>query len=332
MLCGRVPLSDMLIAVDVLTDLLAAAAVRGVVGAHIEAGADWGWWSAQSHGAAFHAVTSGTMWLHVEGDAPRELLAGDVVLLPRGTPHVLGSDPAALRRTGPDRFDAADLGDYDGGGGGVVRIGRPPERTHVLCAHYLHDASVATPVLPALPDVVHVRAEDGGAGLADTVALLGRELAEPRLATSMVLDHLVDILLVQLLRAWVAIAPSGGLPGSLGALRDPVVGAALARLHDAPAEPWTAESLARAVAVSRATLARRFAAAVGEAPMAYLTRWRMDVAARRLRDTDDPLATVAAAVGYTSVYAFNRAFARARGVPPGRYRTASRAPAAAIAA
>lgn len=328
MLSGRASLSDTLIDMDVLSDLLAAASVRGVVGARIEAGADWGWWSDQSRGAAFHAVTSGTMWLHVEGDEPRELLAGDVVLLPRGTPHVLGSDLAALRRTGPDRFDAADTGDYDDGGG-VVRIGRPPERTHVLCAHYLHDTAVATPVLPALPDVVHIRAEDGDPGLDATVTLLARELAQPRLATSVVLDHLVDILLVQLLRAWVAIAPSDGLPGSLGALRDPVVGEALARLHEAPAEAWTAETLARAVAVSRATLARRFAAAVGEAPMAYLTRWRMDVAARRLRDTDEPLATVAAAVGYTSVYAFNRAFARARGVPPGRYRAASRSTALA---
>lgn len=330
MLRERGSLSDTLTDMDVLTDLLAAASVRGVVGARIEAGADWGWWSAQSRGAALHTVTSGTMWLRVGDEEPRELLAGDVVLLPRGTPHVLGSDPAALARTGPERFDAADLGDYDGAHG-VVRIGRPPERTHVLCAHYLHDTAVATPVLPALPDVVHVRAEDGDPGLEDTVRLLARELSQPRLATSVVLDHLVDILLVQLLRAWVATAPTDGLPGSLGALRDPVVGAALARLHAEPAAPWTAEELARAVAVSRATLARRFTAAVGEAPMAYLARWRMDVAARRLRDTEDPLTTVAQAVGYTSVYAFNRAFARARGVPPGRYRAATRTGVAAAA-
>ncbi|HWT92625.1 MAG TPA: cupin domain-containing protein, partial [Solirubrobacteraceae bacterium] len=234
---------------DVLSDLLSAAAVRGVVGAQIEAGADWGWWAAQSRGAALHAVTSGTMWLRVGDEEPRELLAGDVVLLPRGTEHVLGSDLAALARTGPERFDAADLGDFDGAHG-VVRIGRPPERTHVLCAHYLHDTSVATPVLPALPDVVHVRAEDESAGLEDTVRLLGRELSAPQLATSVVLDHLVDILLVQLLRAWLAGAPADALPGSLGALRDPVVGEALARLHAAPAEAWTAEELARSVAVS----------------------------------------------------------------------------------
>ena len=115
-------------------------------------------------------------------------------------------------------------------------------------------------------------------------------------------------------------------PGRLRALSDDVVAPALAALHADPARDWTLQILAGAAAVSRATLARRFTAAVGESPGAYLTRWRMDLAARRLRDTDDPVAVVARSVGYTSEYAFSRAFSTARSLPPGRYRTCRRGP------
>ena len=115
-------------------------------------------------------------------------------------------------------------------------------------------------------------------------------------------------------------------PGRLRALSDDVVAPALAALHADPARDWTLQTLAGAAAVSRATLARRFTAAVGESPGAHLTRWRMDLAARRLRDTDDPVAVVARSVGYTSEYAFSRAFSTARSLPPGRYRTCRRGP------
>jgi AraC-like DNA-binding protein len=104
-----------------------------------------------------------------------------------------------------------------------------------------------------------------------------------------------------------------------------VVGAAVALLHAEPEREWTNAALARELAVSPATLARRFARVLGETPGAYLTRWRMDLAARRLRDSDDSLEGVARSVGYTSVYAFSRAFSRARSQPPGRYRALSRA-------
>lgn len=96
-------------------------------------------------------------------------------------------------------------------------------------------------------------------------------------------------------------------------------------LHERPAEPWTVESLAKEVHVSRATLARRFAAVVGEPPLTYLTRWRMHRAAQRLKYSTDRVEAIAREVGYTSEYAFNRAFARHRGQPPGRYRRHAKA-------
>ena len=92
-------------------------------------------------------------------------------------------------------------------------------------------------------------------------------------------------------------------------------------MHSAPATPWTIDSLAREVTLSRATLTRRFTSLVGEAPLSYLTRWRMDLAAGQLRDTDDAVSAIAHRVGYTSEFAFSRAFSRVRGQPPGRYRS-----------
>ena len=240
-----------------------------------------------------------------------------MLLLPRGTAHTLGSDPAAVA---PKRRDAIEHGER-----GVVRIGSGPTRTHILCAHYVYDTAVSTQVLPALPDIVHITSERGG-GMDDTLRLVARELAEPRLASSVVLDHLVEILLVQLLRAWL---DANDLPGALGALRDPVVGAAMSlasttrrRARGPPSE------LAREVAVSRATLARRFVERTGETPAAYADALADGPGRQAAAGDRRSLEAIAQAVGYTSVFAFSRAFRRARGAPPGRYR--ARRPSSAM--
>jgi AraC-like DNA-binding protein len=304
---------------DVLEDVLAVAGVRGSLGSLIAAGDDWGWWSAPTSAAAFLAVTSGALWVAVPGHRSRQLMAGDVMLLPGGSQYALASDPDALARTTEDAHDGWAWGDA-----GEVRIGSGATRTHVLCAHYEQDPTVSTQLLQVLPDLLHIQGEHGGGGLDDTIRLLARELANPELATKVVLNSLVDVLLVQVLREWLA-APAGTNQVSwLGALSDPVVGAALRMLHEDPARAWTNATLAREMSVSGATLSRRFRVALGATPAAYLTRWRMDVAAAALRDTGDPLEAVARSVGYTSVYAFSRAFSRARSQPPGRYRTMSR--------
>lgn len=305
---------------DLLAEVLTVSGVQSTVGARIDGADDWGWWAADAPGAAVHAVTSGTAWLSMAGRPALQLMPGDVVLLPRGSAHVLASDRDAAARTGPRSFDG-----YEQTATGVVRIGSGPVRTHVLCAHYEHDPAVSLQVLDLLPDLVHLSAEHSGDGLDDTIRLLARELARPQIASAVVLNSLVDILLVQLLRAWLPARPDATAPSWLGVLTDPVVGAAVAALHDDPGRDWTSAALAREVSVSRATLERRFRAIVGTSPSAYLTRWRMDLAARRLRDTDDALESIARSVGYASVYAFSRAFRRACSQPPGRYRVASRA-------
>ncbi|MFC0863656.1 AraC family transcriptional regulator [Sphaerimonospora cavernae] len=160
--------------------------------------------------------------------------------------------------------------------------------------------------------------------LDDTVRLLTREICDPQIATTVVLDRLVDVILVQLLRRWLSTCPDLARGSWLGALADPLVTEAMVRMHQQPARSWTTETLARDLTVSRSTLTRRFQDVTGQSPGAYLTRWRMDLAARRLRDTDDSIETIARSVGYTSVYAFNRAFRRTRSQPPARFRLSIR--------
>ncbi|MEW2162606.1 AraC family transcriptional regulator [Streptomyces sp. NPDC007084] len=309
---------------DALTGLIDAQAVRGVLGARIAAGDDWGWWSAEATGAAFHAVTSGSVWIAPKGSEPLHLLPGDVLLLPGGRAHALASDPDALARTSPERSDG-----YTVAGDGTVRMGAGPAHTYILCAHYTHDPTASASLLAALPETVLLRGRGDGGALAETVRLVGRELTSPRPGSQIVLARLVDVLLVQALRNWLEQdVDSSASP--LNALRDPVVSAAMAMIGADPGRAWTTTELARGTAVSRATLARRFPAVLGETPAAYLTRRRLDLAARRLRDTDDTLEQIAQDVGYTSVYAFSRAFSRARGVPPGRFRAMSRVGAVGV--
>jgi AraC-like DNA-binding protein len=302
---------------DLLADVLAVGGVRGTAGARIEAGGTWGLSWHVIGAAAFYAATSGTAWLSLPGQEPRQLMPGDVVLLPSGTAHTLSSAPGMPVSSCP-RCDEA-MAD-----GSVLRLGVGEVQTHILGASYAYDPTVSTQVMASLPQVLHIRADNGGTCLDDTVRLLSRELAYPQVATTFVLNRLVDILLVQLLRVWLAQRPDEARGTWLNVLTDPVVSVALAKLHQEPARAWTTESLASELVISRSTLTRRFRTVTGAAPADYLTRWRMDLAAIRLRDTDDTLESIARSVGYTSVFAFSRAFRRSRSQAPGQFRSAAR--------
>ena len=256
------------------------------------------------------------------GRAPQRLMPGDVVLLPTNTPHELVSS-ADARTDSLARFetDTRRTPDSD------MVIQGPGAGTRVLCAAYDYDHEVAHPLMSQLPPVLYIPAgmpgDDGG--VAATLRLLALELGGRPHGSRAAVGRLIDVLLIHVMRAWLRLQDDNATDGWLLALRDPVVARAMNAIHQRPREPWTIESLAREVSVSRATLARRFAHLVGETPPEYLTRWRMDLAAQRLRDTDDTVAAVAAAVGYRSEYSFSRAFTRHRGLAPGRYRRHARA-------
>ncbi|WP_097319041.1 AraC family transcriptional regulator [Paractinoplanes atraurantiacus] len=300
---------------DVVSEVLRMSGVRGSLGAQIEAGGRWAMDLDDFPGAALHVAISGGARVTVTGHEPVELAAGDVVLVRAGLEHRL-SDSAGASGAPAAKFEVPEPGT-------VVRLGAPPVRTSLVTIFYDCDHTARTQVLPALPDLLHIPGGDGTEGVGDIVRLLTRELAHPQFAGTAVLDGLVDIMLIQLLRAWLPGRPGDQRGTWLGMLTDPVVHQALQHLHADPAHPWTTAKLASTLAVSRATLARRFPAAIGQSPLAYLTQWRMDLAAARLRGGSGSVEAIAASVGYLSVPAFSRAFTRAHGQAPGRFRSAT---------
>lgn len=273
---------------------------------------------ARYDGAGFHVVREGRAWLLPDAGAPVALRAGDAVLLPHGTGHVLADSPAdaaAVARAVPfERWDPASV---TGAGGGEVEM---------VCGKYRLDRRRVHPLLAGLPAVIHLPGRAGDhAELRGALDLLTGELDARRPGSGTVLPSLLDLLLVHMIRVWLDRETGGARPG---APEDPVTAAALRALHEDPAAPWTTERLAAAAGVSRATLARRFTDRVGRPPMAYLTWWRLTLAATWLRDTTDPLAAIARRVGYGSPYALSHAFSREFGITPGRYRARATAAAA----
>jgi AraC-like DNA-binding protein len=308
--------------VDPLADVLELSRVRGALMASVRARVPWGLELPQSDGASLHALTCGTAWVRAEGRDPVQLMPGDVVVLPHGIPHRISSGrdspcqpfDRSLKEERMTPEGALELGGADGA------------TTAFICAAYDYDHDVAHPLMGLLPGVMHLPAEPGsGREVAAIVDLLAGEVGTYAPGAEASTARLIDLLLIASVRFWLERGSDDAAPSWLSALRDPIVARALALLHRRPGERWTLASLAREVHVSRATLARRFSAAVGETPLAYLTRWRMELAARRLRTSSDPVEGIASDLGYTSPYAFNRAFRRHRGVPPGRYRRAATA-------
>ncbi|MGA5305606.1 cupin domain-containing protein [Nucisporomicrobium flavum] len=304
---------------DPVTEVLRLSGMKGSVGARVEAGSHWVAELADYRGIATHAVLGGSAWL-VMGDGRHvELVAGDVVMLPPGAPHGLtdASDDGASTREATSVCWPSD--------GRTVRLGSGPSRTRLFTIYYDCNHLTRTQVLDEMPDVFHFQGgESGAAYLDDIVRLLGRELARPQLATGAVIESLVDLILIQLVRGWLSRQTAEQRGTWLGWVDDPVVREAVERIHADPATDWTTTTLAEALHVSRATLARRFQTAMNRSPASYVTQWRMDLAAVSLRDTRDPVESVAARVGYRSVPSFTRAFVRDRGMTPGAFRLAHR--------
>ncbi|MFB7592057.1 AraC family transcriptional regulator [Streptomyces sp. NPDC056169] len=330
---------------DVVSDAISAVRVGRPSSDRVRVGGDWCARLDPYDGAGFHVVLKGSCWLLPDGGGdPIALGAGDAVLLPHGTGHVIADSPADAAtvaravsftrwadRKPPrppqppqPRLPAFRAPEREAGRE-VERAPehaaeRAPEReVEMLCGKYRLDRGHTHPLLAELPPLVHLPNRVGRhPELRAAIDLLGGELDERRPGACIALPSLLDLLLVYMIRSWLAESTDGAWPAVLG---DPVTAAALRALHSDPAAPWTNELLAAEAGVSRPTLARRFASLVGRPPMAYLTWWRLTHAATLLRDTPDPLATVARRVGYSTPYAFSHAFRREFGTTPGQYRS-----------
>lgn len=273
---------------------------------------------------AVMAIVRGHAWVVHDGPlAGRVRLdAGDVAVLGGPTPYLVADEPDRpvqaiilpdQRCVGPDGTSPSSMGDPDLRSWGNNESGD----TELVTGSYLSISEISRHLLRSLPPVIVLRSDEWDCPV---IPLLAGEIVKDRPGQAAVLDRLLDVLLIAALRAWYARHPTPA-PGWYLAEADPVVGAALRSLYRSPEQPWTVQSLARAVGVSRATLARRFAELVGETPMAFLTGWRVALAADLLREGDATLSAIARQVGYGSPYALSAAFSRVRGISPREYRS-----------
>ena len=296
---------------DVVSDAIAAVRIGQPSSNRVRVSGSWCTRFAGYDGAGFHVVLKGACWLLPEGGPAVSLRAGDAVLLPHGTGHVLADSPAdaaAVRHAVPfERWSEEPRQPQPAG-----------DEAELLCGKYRLDRSRAHPLMSELPEVVLLENRVGShLELRSAIDLLGRELEARQPGSCIAVPSLLDLLLVYMIRSWMAEAATGAWPAVLS---DPVTTAALRALHSDPAAAWTNDRLAAEAGVSRPTLARRFTSLVGSPPMAYLTWWRLTLAATMLRETEDPLITIAERVGYGTPYALSHAFKRQFATTPGRYR------------
>lgn len=277
------------------------------------------------HMVVYHFVVEGTARAGV-GDGPGvELSPGDVVVFPHGDSHHLsaGADTSPVASAALlERITSGDLSPLQAGGGGPV--------TRFVCGYLTLDPLLCGPILESLPAMlkVNVRSDRAGRWLEQSILHLLEEATSDRAGSDAMLAKLSEALFVETVRRHVAALPDQST-GWLAGARDPVVGRSLALLHKRPEHAWTVAELAASVNVSRSALVERFTRYLSEPPMTYLTAWRLRLAAQALTSSPKGIADVAAAVGYESEAAFNRAFKRAFGVPPARYRRQARTPAPA---
>ena len=316
--------------VDALSDALQVLRLSGAVFLAAEFTAPWCVLSTSGspvtqplpHGGRvlfFHLLTEGrcNARLVTGGDAV-ELSAGDLVMLPRDDNHLLGSDlrlspvraETIVKPAGPEGL----MSIAHGGGG---------ERTRFICGYMVCDERLSGQLFDALPRICRVPVGETPAidWLHNLMNAGAQETASRRPGADTVLSKLSELLLAEGLRRYVELLPdhaTGWLAGS----RDRFVGRALALMHDRPRHAWTVDDLAREVGLSRSALAERFTGLVGAPPMQYLKRWRLTMAAQRLRTDGAALARIAADSGYDSEAAFNRAFKRELGVTPASWRRA----------
>jgi AraC-like DNA-binding protein len=269
----------------------------------------------------FHLITEGSCLAQLsDGESEAlQLSAGDLLVVPHGETHIMAS-ARDLLRSRSSRLTAEQL---DMTPGEIIRLtqGGNGEKTRVVCGFLACDEMLANPLLASLPRMfkVDMRSVSGSAWLESSLRFAAEEAAVARPGGATVLARLSELLFVEAVRRCIDTLPEGEKNWLTG-LRDRFVGRALSLLHAQPAHAWTVEELARKVGLSRSALAQRFSDFLGQPPMQYLARWRLQIAAQQLRDGEKSLADVAEQVGYESEAAFNRAFKREFGMPPATWR------------
>jgi AraC-like DNA-binding protein len=321
---------------DVLSEVLRAVRLEGALYFNGEFSAPWCVSTGRAADIApylspkagrlivYHFLTEGRAYARLPGGAREELTAGDIVVIPHGDVHLLGNG-SPERPVDSVKAFAGNLKQ----GLKLARFGGGGEITSFVCGYMACEPRLSEVFLAGLPKLVrvHLANEPSGRWIENSIRFSVGQANAADAGSGLVLARLSEVLFVETLRRYINALPPDRT-GWLAGARDGVTGQALALLHKDPAHPWTIADLARRVGLSRTRLAERFRHFLGEPPMAYLGRWRLKLGAEILESTEDSVAEVAAAVGYGSEAAFNRAFRREFDCPPAQFRRHRKAPPA----
>jgi len=313
---------------DVLSEVLSAVRLDGALFFNAEFSAPWCMRSSGAEGIArllpspglhvipFHFLTDGRAYASLEDGERVELNAGDIVVLPGGDSHMLGN---GCHRNPVDSFKAFAKNVAEGLK--LVRFGGGGEVTRFVCGYMACDPRLCDVFLAGLPRILKVPVAAGPSGewIENSIRFSVDASSGSEAGTSLVVGKLSEVLFVETLRTYIGALPKEQT-GWLAGLRDPLLARALALLHRNPARAWSVEVLAKEVGLSRTRLAERFRHFLGMSPIAYLTDWRMKLAAEALEKTHRNIAEVALDVGYNSEAAFNRPFKRVYSRPPAQFR------------
>lgn len=326
---------------DTLSDVLRGVRLRGAVFFNISGSSDWAAEAPAAkdlapllmrgveHVVEYHAVEHGSCWAEIPGGPSVKLSAGDVVMFPHGDAHVVSSAPGMRGNTDFSWFSGVTIDRLPlrlSFRGQNVQHSLPPEPrgasdadVTIVCGFLGCDLQPFNPLISSLPHLIHLRASEGDAWIAQFTQQAVAESHARRPGGEAMLARMSEMMFVDAVRRYADSLPAHSA-GWLAGLRDRFVGRALALMHEQPAKDWTLDELGRQVGLSRSALHERFVELIGMPPMHYLTQWRMQAAARLLLETRSTVAAIALDVGYDSEAAFARAFKRMVGKPPGAWR------------
>ncbi|MEM9533519.1 MAG: AraC family transcriptional regulator [Pseudomonadota bacterium] len=301
---------------DPLAEVLQLLKLSGVLYCDARLTSPWGLEIPELPGVMnVEVVTAGACWLEVEGEPAVFLPQGSLALIPRGRRHRLRGNPGD-KTTPLEDVPVELLGDRFE----RMRFGGSGAETRVMYYGVRYDPYLAERLIDLLPEALTVRSQAGDPDwLHHTIRFIAQEAEQRRPGSETMITRLADILVVQAIRSWIDSVRDEA-EGWIAALHDRRIGKAMSLMHRQPARNWQVATLARETGMSRSGFSARFTALVGDSALNYLTRLRMQLAHRDLRESDDTLARIAERVGYQSESAFNRAFKRVVGCPPGALR------------
>jgi AraC-like DNA-binding protein len=313
---------------DPMSDIFKTMQIRAVVHSRLEATAPWGFTHSPAEAdekakhalpvspselAHFGMIARGNCWLTVDGIAdPLPLTGGDCFLLRPQSAYELRNDPATRAMSFCDAPRDKDNVIHYGGGGAP---------TTIVSGLLSFEKPALKPMTQLLPRLILIKSEQARSlALHTTLQLLAAEMTEQAPGSEVVANRLAEVLFIQAIRAHIASGSENCRPGWLRAIFDPQIGAALKSIHENVEHSWTVGSLAAVAGMSRSVFAARFKELLGQAPLDYVTEWRMQKAVQLLQHRDKKLLEIARSVGYESDAAFSKAFKRVLGATPGDYR------------